>query len=59
MPECRRCHRVLPRSEVRATSLGFVCLEYGEIRKESRCAKIERELHAAARAAVREERAAA
>lgn len=56
MPECRRCRRVQPRCELRATSLGFVCLEHGELGKESRCAKLELDVKHADRAARRTER---
>jgi hypothetical protein len=53
MPVCRRCQRDQPRCEVRKTKLGYVCLEYGELRKFSRCAKLEKQLRAAARTATR------
>jgi hypothetical protein len=53
MPVCRRCQRDQPRCEVRKTKLGYVCLEYGELRKFSRCAKLEKQLRAAAPTATR------
>jgi hypothetical protein len=50
MPVCRRCGRDHPRCEVRKTKLGFVCLEYGELGKFSRCAQLEKAKRAAVRA---------
>jgi hypothetical protein len=37
MPICHRCGRMQPRGELRKTSLGFVCLEGGELGRFSRC----------------------
>lgn len=56
MPECHRCHRVQPTAEVRRTKRGWLCKDNGV---GTRCWQIVRELRAAARAARRQERAAA
>ena len=53
MPECHKCKRVLPRSELRSTKLGYVCLEGGELGKFSRCWQIARTLGKQARAIAR------
>jgi hypothetical protein len=54
MPQCYRCERTLPTGELRRTKLGYVCLEGGELGKESRCLRIEKERKQAARAGRRQ-----
>ena len=49
MPTCHRCGRLQPTGELRRTSLGFVCLEGGELGKSSRCLRLAAERRAVER----------